>query len=446
MTKDQKKLFCSRSSSQEFLFYQTDAKPVDDQKETAVSVDPGKLSQEFPEMLTGQAFVDNALSRLEGASQFGAMAVKIDDLSTKDSDPKSPPTTDTQLEVARTIDAICKSQNGIWGLLDSNTFGSFFPDGDETSATATAESIKSNPTLKRKATVSIGIAVYPNADFDKGQILDNAGKALEHAAFFGPDSLVLFDAVSLNISGDTFYQKGDIDSAVKEFKAALVLDPSNVNVHNSLGVCYGVMGNFDEAKAEFLETMRLDPQETMAIYNLGLVHLLTDQKEKALKHFLDANRDGENIFEVAFQTGKLYLEMEQPEKAKVVLEKAVDLKPESGLTFRYLGECCAAMNLTADAVAAYKNAIRLNPNDAESLSALGYLFDLQGENPDITTIFCQQSVEIAPDNGLFRHRLGSLYLKRNQLEEALEQFQKANELGHDSKKLIKKIQKLMREA
>ena len=446
MTKDQQGLFSSRSSSQEFLLYKTDARPVDDQKDTAVSVEPGELAQEFPELLAGQAFVDNALARLEETSKFVAMVVRIDDLSAQDSDEKNPTTTDTRLEVAKTIDAICKGQNGIWGQLDSNTFGCFFSDSDETSASATAESIKSNPASQRKSTVSIGIAVYPTADFDKNQILDNARKALDHAAFFGPDSLVLFDAVSLNISGDNLYQKGNIDSAVKEFKTALVLDPSNVNVHNSLGVCYGVMENFDEAKAEFAETIRLDPQETMAVYNLGLVHLLTDQKEKALKHFLDADRDGENIFEVAFQTGKLYLEMGQPEKAKVLLEKAVDLKPESGLAFRYLGDCCTAMNLTADAVAAYKNAIRLNPNDAESLSALGYLFDLQGENPDITTIFCQQSVEIAPENGLFRHRLGSLYLKRNQLEEALEHFQKANELGHDSKKLIKKIKKLMREA
>ena len=100
------------------------------------------------------------------------------------------------------------------------------------------------------------------------------------------------------------------------------------------------------------------------------------------------------------------------------------------------------MNLTDEAVAAYKKAIRHNPNDADSLSALGYLFELQGENPEITTIFCQQSVDISPENGLFRHRLGSLYLKQNLLEEALEQFQKADELGHDSKEIIIKIEKL----
>jgi tetratricopeptide (TPR) repeat protein len=79
------------------------------------------------------------------------------------------------------------------------------------------------------------------------------------------------------------------------------------------------------------------------------------------------------------------------------------------------------------------------------LSALGYLFDIQGENPEITTIFCQQSVEIAPENGLFRNRLGRLYLKQNQLKEALIEFEKAQDLGHDSMEFIDKIKDMLME-
>jgi tetratricopeptide (TPR) repeat protein len=180
----------------------------------------------------------------------------------------------------------------------------------------------------------------------------------------------------------------------------------------------------------------------MSIYNAGLVNMFTDKKDKALEYLLDADSKEECIFEVAIQTGKLYLEMRKPEKAKIFFDKAVRARPESGLACRFLGECCAAMNMTDDAVSAYKKAIRQNPNDADSLSALGYLYDLQGENPEITTIFCQQSVDIAPENGLFRYRLGSLYLKRDQLKDALEQLQKADALGHDCKDLIKKIKKL----
>jgi tetratricopeptide (TPR) repeat protein len=258
--------------------------------------------------------------------------------------------------------------------------------------------------------------------------------------------MVLFDAVSLNISGDTLYQKGDIHGAIMEFKAALLLDPSNVNVHNSLGVCYGVLGDYVNALEAFEETIRIDPEEAMGLYNAGLANLLMENRDKALGYFLDADQKEEDIFEVAFQIGRLYLEMGKPEQAKKNLEKAIRLNPDSGIALRYLGESCVAINQTDEAISAYKKAVRQNPNDAESLSALGYLFDLKGENPEITEIFCQQSIDIAPENGLFRYRLGNLYLKRNQLEDALEQFRKAEDLGHDAKELIEKVQNLIQNA
>ncbi len=445
MDQDQKELFSSRRCSQEFLFYQADATPESAPSEGAASVESAELLKAFPKMLAGKAFLDHAMTRLDGTPKFAALAVRVDDLNDKDNAGQSDSDGDMRVDVAGAIDTICHNEAGIWGQLDQDMLGCLFLEADETSARKFAESIKSSLAAHRSETVSIGIAVYPLIGFLKNEIFDNTRKALDHAAFFGPDSSVVFDAVSLNISGDKLYQKGDISGAVNDFKTALQLDPSNVNVHNSLGVCYGISGNFKGAKSEFKETIRLDPEETMALYNLGLVYLLSDKKEKALEYLLKAAEHAEDIFEVALQIGKIYLETGQLEKSKFYLEKAVDLKPESPVAYRLLGECCAALNLADEAIAAYKKAIRHNPNNSDSLSALGYLFDLQGENPEITTIFCQQSVDISPENGLFRHRLGSLYLKRNLLEEALEQFQKADELGHDSKDIVIKIEKLMQD-
>ena len=56
------------------------------------------------------------------------------------------------------------------------------------------------------------------------QTLQNACKALDHGAFFGPDACVVFDAISLNISGDRFYQSGDLNAAIDEYHFALTLD------------------------------------------------------------------------------------------------------------------------------------------------------------------------------------------------------------------------------
>ena len=442
MTHKKPELFKSRSATQHFLFSKTDSKPKDKKEKDQLILDSKILSKSFPDILAGKSFIGHAMAALDSATKFTAMVIRIDNSKNKEKKAANNHAVDLLVDVAQAIDKLCQSENGIWGQLDQDIYGCFFSDKNEASAPKLSKKIQNNLGKLRKETVSIGAASYPTIDFNKEQIIDNARKALEHATFFGPGSSVSFDAVSLNISGDEMYQKGDIDGAIEEFKTALLLDPTNVNVRNSLGVCYGVQKTYEKALEEFEEAIRLDLDEVMSIYNAGLVNMFTDKKDKALEYFLDADSKEECIFEVAIQTGKLYLEMRKPEKAKIFLEKAVRARPESGLACRFLGECCAAMNMTDDAVSAYKKAIRQNPNDADSLSALGYLYDLQGENPEITTIFCQQSVDIAPENGLFRYRLGSLYLKRDQLKDALEQLQKADALGHDCKDLIKKIKKL----
>ena len=141
-------------------------------------------------------------------------------------------------------------------------------------------------------------------------------KALAHAAFFGPGSRACFDAVTLNISGDCHYDAGDIPAAMADYRNALRLDPRNVNVLNSLGVCFGVRQEFKKALTAFNTAAKIDPHEVLAIYNAGLVHLLQDDKRTALELWLQAAPQGQDIFELNLQIGRRLLEIDQPEKAQ----------------------------------------------------------------------------------------------------------------------------------
>ena len=55
-------------------------------------------------------------------------------------------------------------------------------------------------------------------------------------------------------------------------------------------------------------------------------------------------------------------------------------------------------------------------------------------------MFCRESVGLAPDNALFRYRLGRLYSNQNSLDEALSEFQQAQKLGYDAGDDIKAIE------
>lgn len=435
MTTKHEGLLHKRSLTGQFLFSKTSSEHEDD-KPAGLPDDFDELVKAFPDIQIGDSFVDESLAELKSSPTFGTMVISIDKLKHKKKDVFGKEyTNNVRLDVAEAIGRICKIENGMWGVIDRNFFGCFFPEKSKSDCLKLAEKFKGKLAEKRDETVSIGIASYPALNFKKHQILENARKAFDHAQFFGSGSTVSFDSVSLNISGDKLYDKGDIKGAIKEFNMALLLDPSNVNVHNSLGVCHGVLGNYKKALNEFKSVISLDPENIMALHNAGLTCTLTDNKNKALEYFLKADSIDKDVFEVAFQTGKLYLEIKQPDKGMEYLERAIKLKPESGTAFSSMGDCFTSVGMIDKAVSAYKKAIKLNANDADSLSALGLLFDAQGENLDISTLFCRQSVEISPENGLFRHRLGRLYQKANKIEAALEEFEAAKKMGYDSQEI-----------
>lgn len=438
-------IFQRRSSSNEFLLSKADLKPClgsthkTDKKEEDSKKDV--LNNLFPGMQSGEAFLEYSMKQLAPYLAFGVMLVRIDNMKEPDQEQNLADMDKVLSDIAGEINALCKAENGFWGRSDQFEFGCYFPDENALACLKFAVKLKANIEKLGVNTVTTGVAAYPAFIYRKNDIIINAKKALEHADFFGPGSIVAFDAVSLNISGDKLYQDGDIDGAIKEFKTALLFDPDNVNVHNSLGVCYGVLGDFVKAIKEFKASIKFAPKEIMPLYNAGLVYHLIGKKEKALKHFLKAGDLGEELFEINFQTGKLLLGTGKPEEGRKYLEKALNMRPESSVALFYLGESFAVTGMHDDAEIAYKKAIKINPNDAASLSSLGWIYETENKNSDVSIAFCTQSVEIDPDNGLFRQRLGRLYLKQNLFREALSEFVKAEKLGCESKMYIKMARK-----
>lgn len=441
MPKQSSELYHNRESTRHFLYSKAEAEGQG-KKQIQIPARIQKAIQSvYPGLLSGHTFIDHAEQQLTSADIFACVVFRIDAAAASGSEPsKSDPAADHKL-TAKLFNAFCKQYKGGWGLINSGLFGAFFEGRNSSQSLKLAQKFQNILKKQSGITVSAGISEYPTLSYQPAEILTNALKALDHAGFLGPGSTAIFDAVSLNISGDRLFDKGDVEGSISEFKQALKLDPSNINVRNSLGVCFGLTGDYEKAKMEFHSAITLDATEVMPWYNLGFTTMLTGDRYKALHLFLKANTLAQNVFEVAFQTGRLLMEMGQPESGKKFLEHAAKLEPGSGAVFRYLGECHTAIGNTEAAIAAYKKAIKHNPSDAASLSAMGCLFDEQEENPEIALMFCQESVRLSPENGLFRYRLGQLYLKQDRLTDALKQFKKAEFLGQDASAVITEIQK-----
>ncbi|MCF6290263.1 MAG: tetratricopeptide repeat protein [Desulfobacterales bacterium] len=287
-------------------------------------------------------------------------------------------------------------------------------------------------------TFSLGIALYPCYGFSKGETAVNARKALLHTGFFGPGTMTLFDAVSLNISGDVYYNQGDLVRAVREYRRGIGIDPDNVNLLNSLGEAYAQMNRHRQALACFERVLTLAPDNHMALFNQGVVSLLLGEEQRAmasLEKALAANQHNgadEQSFDLHLHLGRLYCQAGRHQEALVHLETCHRLCEEQGpgvaegkkragrgLILRCLGEAHKELGRPREAMGFLQRAIRHNPRDAAALSLLGELYANENQGDDIALSLCRQAVEL--DDGQWQSwcRLGLVQARRGEYQEGL---------------------------
>jgi len=393
----------------------------------------GPGSQSPATLWPGPQEIEILMEKLGRWDRFAVMAIQIDAAA------KTKISASFRKELKKELIQMVDSRDGIWFSWIKNRFGAAVPDVDSAQATALARALQTALAARHIETISIGITEFPLQQFDQLQCLTNAAKALDHGAFFGADTCVTFDSVSLNVSGDRYYQADDLEGAIHEYQLALDLDATNANARNSLGVCLAQKGELEAARSQFETVCRTHPDDALALFNIGLIHLNQADKESAGTFFEKAYATDQAMFEIPYQLGKLRHEQGRCDQALDLFKAGEKIRGDYAPLFTHMGRCLSDLAQTDQAIKAYKRAIKLNPNDAVALSDLGALYAEKGENPDICLTFCRQSVLIEPENSLYRFRLARCYHEQGQWDQALAEYEKAAEMGHDVEKQLTEI-------
>ncbi len=273
-----------------------------------------------------------------------------------------------------------------------------------------------------------GISTYPYSDFTPLETIKNVQKALLHAEFLGPGEAVLFDALSLNVSGDIYFSEGDLPKAVAEYKRGLTCDENDINLLNSLGVTYALLNRKPLAKAAFIKVLELDFEDYMAHYNLGLGYQEQGETAQAIEKFelagkfCDDSEVASHVHEdLLLQLGILYCQAGEYEKALESLSGwQKQVKPEShDKISRFLGEAYLGTEQSGKAMEWLQRALRVNEFDSDAMSLLGMAILKQNEGDDIALSLCAKSVELSPDQPRLYFRLAAAQMKNGLGKEAL---------------------------
>lgn len=89
------------------------------------------------------------------------------------------------------------------------------------------------------------------------------------------------DAEAHNRRGRELFEQEDFEGAIREFQAAVSLDPGNASYHCNLAVAYDENDQDDLALGKYEKTLELDPNDLTALLSLGYLYSENEQPEWA---------------------------------------------------------------------------------------------------------------------------------------------------------------------
>ncbi len=289
---------------------------------------------------------------------------------------------------------------------------------------------------------SIGFCHWPTSGLSKTDSIRSCRKAILHGSFYGTGAVVGFDSLSLNVSGDLYFDEGDYKQAIREYRTGLQMKAGDINLLNSLGVALAEVNRHCEAIDCFAKVLESSQDNYMALVNRGMSCRQLGRDKEAVHCFeagmtCSEHRQQTSI-ELYLQLGMLYCQNEQYEQAVSLLDEWRQFRGEPGefTFFRLLGEACLGVGRNRKAIRALQHSLQLQPYNAGSQSMLGLLYVLEEQGAEVGLSLCDRA--IAADEGepehLYRRGLARFHLAR--LSEALADVRAALRIRRNCDRMV----------
>ncbi|MFA5271191.1 MAG: tetratricopeptide repeat protein [Candidatus Omnitrophota bacterium] len=231
------------------------------------------------------------------------------------------------------------------------------------------------------------------------------------------------------LRGLFYAEEGSYKDSLKELQKVKKLDPDSVYLRIKIASIYIRAGQFDKAESELKEAKRLNPDNFDV--SLGLIFLYSyTQKDKQLeaeyKDFLErAHKLKPKDLRIAEYLAQLYFYEKNPQEAFKIYEEIVKERPDYVEGFFWLGLLNEEFKKHDDAIKMWKKALELDPDHAQTLNSLGYVYAEEGKNLDEAEKLIKKALVLEPDSGAYLDSLGWVYFKKKDYQKAEVYLKKA---------------------
>jgi tetratricopeptide (TPR) repeat protein len=259
----------------------------------------------------------------------------------------------------------------------------------------------------------LGCALEQRGEFDE------AIREFQAALQINPD----YFEVHSNL-GTTLSEAGNVSEAIRQWREALRLNPRAERAHNDLGSALQRRGQLAEARDHFEQAVRLMPDYAEAHNNLGINFAAAGEYDEAVRQFEQALRIWPGFAEAHYGLGNALITLHKPADALAHYKLALQFKPDYPDAQHNMGVALVQLGRVQEAVGCYEEFLRANPKDARGWHDLGIVLAQAGRYQEAIGQF-EQAVRIDPDYAEAHYDLGIALEQSGRYPEAIGHYEQA---------------------
>ncbi len=278
------------------------------------------------------------------------------------------------------------------------------------------------------ATSTAVIAAPQKSDFDRGVIAyrqnDITGSI---AAFQKAIETNREDALAQSWLGFILLKQGNSAEAVAPLQKASTLSPKDPEVWNNLGTAYLNIGEAEKSVAAYREALKLRPSSADQLYNLGNAQLSLGKPADAEKTFRQAVASKPKDTSILNNLALSLQQQGKTQEAIATFKAALAIEPNSPSLLLNLGLAQKANRDYAAAQTTLDRATKASKDNYYARVALGEILAGQGKDNDAIAHY-KVAASLRPDQFTPHYNLGILYANLGKHKLAVDEFTAAQKI------------------
>ncbi len=232
--------------------------------------------------------------------------------------------------------------------------------------------------------------------------------------------------------GFALYKLGMLNDALNEFLVSAGLNPQDDYSRFYIARINLEQRNLDEAQRAIEEAIKINPDFIELWVYAGFIALDKKEYKSAKYYFSEAAYRNADMSQIYYLLGATSEIENDYANAYFFYKKSLKLNPSSLPGLSALANLCERIGKKEEAFNTFQKIISFDSTDATALNYVGYTYAERAESLDYALNLIERALSIEPNNGYFIDSRGWVYYQKGDYESALSDLKRASELIEDA--------------